>query len=390
MRLYIASEDDILSGKITDIYFLRTKEIVKRYGLSNALVRMEVHLGKLPKGYDWAVYAGLEEALAILSKRDLTVYSLPEGTLVKSNQPVMIIEGRYYDICELETPVLGVLRHATSVATKTARFKRLLMNKILLYFGLRGAHPAIAPMLDRAAYIGGADGVSGAFNEEYIGVKPMGTMPHALIILFNDQAKAWKAFDEVVEKEVPRIALIDTFDDERNEALLAAKVLGRKLFGIRFDTPRSRRGDLRELITEVKWVLKLNGFDNIKIVVSGGVSESVVIKLRDIVDAFGIGTSITYPKPVDMSMDIVEVFKEGKWVPLSKRGKLPGAKKVFRCDVLDYEITYWYEEPSRCSENIMIKWLDHGKLVKELPKPAQIREYLLKQLSKVEEPQPID
>ena len=282
MRLYIASEDDILSGKITDIYFLRTKEIVKRYGLSNALVRMEVHLGKLPKGYDWAVYAGLEEALAILSKRDLTVYSLPEGTLVKSNQPVMIIEGRYYDICELETPVLGVLRHATSVATKTARFKRLLMNKILLYFGLRGAHPAIAPMLDRAAYIGGADGVSGAFNEEYIGVKPMGTMPHALIILFNDQAKAWKAFDEVVEKEVPRIALIDTFDDERNEALLAAKVLGRKLFGIRFDTPRSRRGDLRELITEVKWVLKLNGFDNIKIVVSGGISESVVIKLRDI------------------------------------------------------------------------------------------------------------
>jgi len=390
LRLYVASTEDILSGGITDIYFLRTKEVLRRFGLDSVRVRMEVHLGRLPRSFEWAVYAGLEEALKILSQRELTVYSLPEGTLVSSNHPVMIIEGRYYDICELETPVLGVLRHATSVATKAARFKRLLMDKVLLYFGLRGAHPAIAPMLDRAAYIGGADGVSGAFNEATIGVKPMGTMPHALIVVFGDQVKAWRAFDEVVEKEVPRIALIDTFDDERNEALLAAKTLGSKLFGIRFDTPRSRRGDLRELISEVKWVLKLSGYPNVRIVVSGGVSESSVIRLRDVADAFGVGTAITYPQPIDMSMDIVEVFKDGKWVPISKRGKLPGAKKVFRCDVLDYEITYWYDKPSRCRENIMIKWLDNGKLTRELPSPQEIRDYVIKQLRKVPEPQPID
>ncbi len=390
LRLYIASEKDILEGKITDIYFVRTKKIIKAKGLDNVLVRMEVHLGGLPKGYEWAVYAGLEEALRLLSQRPLTVYSLPEGTLVKEYFPVMIIEGRYYDICELETSILGILRHYTSVATRAARIKRLAMNKTILYFGLRGAHPAIAPMLDRAAYIGGVDAVSGAFNEETIGIKPSGTMPHALIIVFGDPVKAWKAFDEVVEPGVPRIALIDTFNDERNEALLAARALGRRLYGIRFDTPKSRRGDMKLLIEEVKWTLHLYGYDNIKIVVSGGINEETIVKLRDVADAFGVGTSITYPKPIDMSMDIVEVYKDNGWVPITKRGKMPGAKRVLRCDVLNYEVISWNERPRKCDEELMVKWLDKGVLVRKLPSIKEIRDYVLKQLSKVPEPTPID
>jgi len=390
LRLYIASEKDILEGRITDIYFVRTKKIIKAKGLDNVVVRMEIHLGGLPKGYEWAVYAGLEEVLKLLSQRPLTVYSLPEGTLVKSYFPIMIIEGKYYDICELETAILGILRHYTSIATRAARIKRLAMDKTILYFGLRGAHPAIAPMLDRAAYIGGVDAVSGAFNEETIGVKPSGTMPHALIIVFGDPVKAWKAFDEVVEPEVPRIALIDTFNDERNEALLAARALGKRLYGIRFDTPKSRRGDMKLLIEEVKWTLHIYGYDHVKIVVSGGISEETIIKLRDVADAFGVGTSITYPKPIDMSMDIVEVYKNNEWIPITKRGKLPGAKKVYKCDVLDYEVTSWNEKPKRCSENLMGKWLDKGRLVRKLPSVKEIRDYVLKQLSKVSEPTPVD
>ncbi|NIM44791.1 MAG: nicotinate phosphoribosyltransferase, partial [Nitrososphaeria archaeon] len=54
--------------------------------------------------------------------------------------------------------------------------------------------PSISPMLDRAAYIGGFDGVSSLKGAEVIGAKPTGTMPHALIIAMGDQVKAWKAF----------------------------------------------------------------------------------------------------------------------------------------------------------------------------------------------------
>lgn len=387
MRFYIASEEDILNGKITDIYFLRTKKILKAKGLENVRVRMEVHVLDLPKGYEWAVYAGLEEALYLLKGKPLDVYSLPEGTLIREYTPVMIVEGNYYDICELETPLLGILRHYTSVATKAARFKRLAPQRTFLYFGLRSAHPAIYPMLDRAAYIGGMDGVSGAFNMETLGVRPSGTMPHALILVFDDEVSAWKAFDEVVEPEVPRVALIDTYHDERFATLEAVKSLGDKLYGVRIDTPRSRRGDVKAIVEEIRWTLKLIGKEHVKIFISGGLNERTVKELRELADGFGVGTSITFPPSVDLSMDIVEKNRDGVWVPHTKKGKWPGAKKVWRCNTLDYEITPFDKESQRCREELMLTWLRDGKLIRELPNPAEIRNYVLRQLEAAPEPE---
>ncbi|MCS7099361.1 MAG: nicotinate phosphoribosyltransferase [Sulfolobales archaeon] len=386
-RLYVASEEEITSGAITDVYFARTKKILEAKGLDRVRVRMEVHISDLPKGYEWAVYAGLEEALKILEGKPLDVYSIPEGTLVKSNTPVMLIEGFYADMCLFETAVLGVLRHATSIATKASRVKKLARDRRVVFFGLRALHPAIAPSVDRAAYIGGVDAVSGDFSRRYLGVTPVGTMPHALIVVFEDNVAAWKAFDEVIEPEVPRIMLVDTFNDERVETLQAIEALGSRLYGVRLDTPRSRRGSMREIVEEIRWTLKALNYPEIKIVVSGGVGEKSIVELRDIVDMFGVGTSIAFPPPVDISMDIVEVDRGGRWVPIAKRGKMPGAKRVFKCDVLDYEVALWSEEPARCSEDILVKWLENGRLVRDYPNSSEIRSYVLSQLSRVPEPQ---
>lgn len=392
MRLYIASSDDILQGRVTDIYFVRTKEILIKKGLADVRVRMEFHVNGVPRGYEWVVYSGLEDVLKVLSQRPVNVYSLPEGTLIPSNYPIplMVIEGRYVDFVELETAVLGILRHSTSVTTKAARIKRLGMDRKFIFFGLRAAHPALAPMLDRAAYIGGFDGVSGIMSEEYLGVKPSGTMPHALIVVFGDNVEAWKAFDEVIPEDVPRIALVDTFEDERMEAVKAAKALGKKLFGVRLDTPSSRRGNFREIIMEVRWTLDLLGYKHVKIVASGGINEKSVQQLRDIVDIFGVGTSVAFPQPVDIGGDIVEVNKGGEWVPISKRGKLPGAKKVYRCSTLEYEVVPWNSTPSKCFEDVLELYLQEGRLVKKLPSPQELREYVLSQLKNLPEPTPTD
>ena len=392
MRLYIASSDDILQGRVTDIYFVRTKEILIKKGLADVRVRMEFHVNGVPRGYEWVVYSGLEDALKVLSQRPVNVYSLPEGTLIPSNYPIplMVIEGRYVDFVELETAVLGILRHSTSVTTKAARIKRLGMDRKFIFFGLRAAHPVLAPMLDRAAYIGGFDGVSGIMSEEYLGVKPSGTMPHALIVVFGDNVEAWKAFDEVIPEDVPRIALVDTFEDERMEAVKAAKALGKKLFGVRLDTPSSRRGNFREIIMEVRWTLDLLGYKHVKIVASGGINEKSVQQLRDIVDIFGVGTSVAFPQPVDIGGDIVEVNKGGEWVPISKRGKLPGAKKVYRCSTLEYEVVPWNSTPSKCFEDVLERYLQEGRLVKKLPSPQELREYVLSQLKNLPEPTPTD
>jgi len=388
MRFYIASEKEILDGLATDIYFVRTHRILKEKKIRRK-VRMEFHVMKLPKGYEWAVYAGLEEVLHLLKGKPVTVYSMPEGTLFKAGEPLLIIEGYYDDFAVYETTILGILRHYSSIASKAARVKRLLMDKTVLFFGLRAVHPAIAPMVDRAAYIGGVDAVSGVLSEKYLGVKPSGTMPHALILVFGDQREAWKAFDEVVEPDVPRIMLVDTLFDEREEALMAARLLGEKLYGVRLDTPSSRRGDMRQIVEEVRWTLDINGFKHVKIVVSGGLDEKEIIRLRDVVDVFGVGTSISMPPSVDISADIVEVYEDGAWKPFTKRGKLPGAKQVYRRRPGLNDIVRPMNEPGDIPEGyreLLVKYIEDGEVLRTLPSLSEIRSYVLEQLSEVPEP----
>ncbi|MEM1879974.1 MAG: nicotinate phosphoribosyltransferase [Desulfurococcaceae archaeon] len=388
MRLYIASEEDILNGVVTDIYFTRTVKILRAKGIRKK-VRMEFHVHKLPKGYEWAVFAGLEEVLYVLKDKPVMVYAMPEGTLFKAGEPIMIIEGYYDDFAVYETALLGILRHYSSIASKAARIKKLAGNKRVLFFGLRALHPAIAPMADRAAYIGGVDAVSGVASSKYLSLQPQGTMPHALIIVYGDQVEAWKAFDEVIEHDVPRIMLVDTFYDERIEALMAAQTLKNRLYGVRLDTPSSRRGDMRAIVEEVRWTLDIHGYKNVKIAVSGGIDEKEIVKLRDIVDIFGVGTSIAMPPSIDISADIVELYEDGEWKPITKRGKLPGAKQVYRKRPGLNDIVTLLDKPLEVPEGytpLLRKYLENGKLVYELPRLEEIRSHVLSQLEEVPEP----
>ncbi len=396
MKLYVASSEEIFSGKATDVYFERTERILREKGLDKIKVRMEFHVYSLPEGYEWAIFTGLEEALKILEGKPVNVWALPEGTLFKPFEPLMIIEGNYADFAVYETALLGVLRHYTSISTAAARIKRLAREKTVLFFGLRALHPALQPMADRAAYIGGVDGVSGVLSRKYINVEPKGTMPHALIIVFGDQLKAWRAFDEVVEEKVSRIALVDTFYDEREEALMAAKILGKRLFGVRLDTPSSRRGDMAKIVREVRWTLDINGYEHVKIFVSGGINEKSIKRLRDIVDGFGVGTAIASPKSIDISADVVEVYERGKWIPKAKRGKLPGAKQLYVCpnhiNEREFDV-FNLKKQHKCKvcysemEPKLIKYIDNGKLIRTLSSPDEIRYYVLNQIFKLPEPE---
>ncbi|NPA69910.1 MAG: nicotinate phosphoribosyltransferase [Crenarchaeota archaeon] len=395
---YIAREEEIIKGEVTDVYFLRTVEVLKAAGLENVKVRAEFHVASLPKGYRWAVYAGLKEVVNLVLKAGLkiTLYSIPEGTIFFEDEPLLVIEGRYVDFAIYETPILGILRHYTSVATKAARVRKAAGDRIVLFFGARAVHPAIQPMVDRAAYIGGCDAVANVLGAKLLGKEPVGTMPHALMIIFRqvtgDHTLAWAWFDKALPDNIPRIVLVDTFYDEREETYLAVRLLKDKLKGVRLDTPGSRRGNMRKIVKEVKWLLKLMGREDVKIVVSGGLDEESIKELRDLVDIFGVGTTIAFPPSVDISMDIVEVYDEaaGRWIPITKRGKLPGFKQVYRClEEMRDEMTRYDEPPSiRCERGspipLLEKYVEDGKLVKDLPTDDEVRRYVLEQLKYVD------
>ncbi|MEM0478691.1 MAG: nicotinate phosphoribosyltransferase [Pyrobaculum sp.] len=384
--MYIATPSDIASGLTSDVYFSYALETLKNAGLADVRVRAEFHVSSLPRDYKWALFTGLKEVIELLKGRDVTLYAMPEGTVFYENDPLMVIEGPYSQFAVLETAILGIVRHYSSISTKAARVKKAVGDKLCLFFGARALHPAIQPMADRAAYIGGCDGVATIMGAKLIGIKPSGTMPHALMIIFKaalgDHTLAWVWFDKVQPPELPRVVLADTFFDEREEALTAAKLLGERLWGVRLDTPGSRRGNIRRIVEEVRWTLDLHGYRHVKIFVSGGVDESQVLQLRDLVDGFGVGTAISFPPSVDIAMDIVEVEVDGKWTPITKRGKLPGFKQVYRCGSR-HVITPWGAERP-CGEPLLVKWIENGRVVKEPPGDREIREYVLNQLNSVE------
>lgn len=379
---HVASDEEIKRGGTTDIYFSRAREVLLKKGIRRRVIA-EVTASSLPKGYEWGVLAGVEEVARLFEDCDVDVYAMPEGSLFHPRMPVVRIQGEYTVFAELETPLLGFLCQASGIATKTARLRRAAGDKLILSFGVRRMHPAISPMVDRAAYIGGADGFSGVGAQELIGKKASGTMPHALIITVGDQVKAWKLYDEVIPREVPRIALVDTYYDEKLEAIMAAEAV-KNLYGVRLDTPGSRRGDMRRILEEVRWELDIRGYEEVKIFVSGGVDEEDIPMLK-LADGFGIGTSISNAKTIDFAMDIVEI--EGE--PVAKRGKLGGRKEVYRCRACMHSILAYKKKPTRCPrcggamEGMLKPLVKRGRIVAGLPSPEEIRSYVLQQLKKV-------
>lgn len=384
MALHVASLEDIRAGRVTDVYFERTRRILEAKGIEKR-VRAEFVAKSLPHDWPWAVLAGVEECVAVLQGFAVNVRGMEEGTVFRPFQPVLEIEGPYLEFGVLETAVLGLLCQATGVATRAARCKRLAGDRLVLSFGARRMHPTLAPMIERAAFIGGCDGVSVLAAAQLVREDPTGTMPHALILLLGSTVEAARAFDEVIPPDVPRVVLIDTFQDEKFEALAVAEALGERVQGLRLDTPSSRRGDFAEILQEVRWELEVRGYGHIRLYVSGGIGEREIAKLAPYVEGFGVGTSISNAPVIDFAMDITEV--EGQ--PFAKRGKWSGAKQVWRCPSCGQDETLSLDKDGahcHCGgsrEALLQPLIREGRPVGRLPEPSEIRESVLAQVQQL-------
>jgi len=380
-HFHIASAEEIKAGRVTDVYFRNTLEVL-RAEKANPHVVGEVMAKSLPGGRAWGVLAGVEEVARLLEGLDVRVASLPEGTLFRAFEPVLTIEGRYQAFGILETAMLGLLCQASGIASRAAAFRIAAGPRTLLSFGARRMHPALAPMIERAAYVGGCDGVSATVGAELLGIAPTGTMPHALILVLGDTVEATRAFDRTIDPAVPRVALIDTFNDEKFEALRVAEALGDRLAAVRLDTPGSRRGDMRRILEEVRWELDLRGYAHVKLIVSGGLDEAQVMELRLACDGFGVGTAISSAATIDFAFDLVEI--DGR--PIAKRGKQSGAKVVEECPAcLSRRVVPRAAAGGRCVcggdyVELSVPLLEHGRLARPLPTPQSIRESVLQQL----------
>ncbi|HEY5531804.1 MAG TPA: nicotinate phosphoribosyltransferase [Candidatus Anoxymicrobiaceae bacterium] len=386
MSFQVAPDDHIKQGRVTDVYFERVIESLRRRDI-NPLVSMEVRASGLPRNWTWSVMAGLEEVLELVDGLPLTMRAIDEGGLFYSNEPVMSVTGHYLDFGKYETALLGLLCQASGIATNAARCRKAAGPRPVISFGARRMHPAIAPMIERNAFIGGCDGVAVIESAELIGEEPSGTMSHTLILCCQDERLAYEIFDEAMGADVKRIALVDTFQDEKFGALYAAEVLGERLYAVRLDTPGSRRGNFLQIMQEVRWELDIRGYTNVRIFISGDIDEDKILEYNDVADAYGVGTYISNSPVVNFAMDIVEV--DG--APLAKRGKPSGLKQLWRCPTDKQRLTTLASVETAvcpcCGEPmepaLKVRYADGRKVIPD-PSPRQIREHVIEQLKDVD------
>jgi nicotinate phosphoribosyltransferase len=314
---------EILSGESADVYFARAERILEKEGL-DPIVTMEVFAREA------AVLCGVDEAKILLAEvlegapaDEAVVEALDDGERITPKEIALRIRARYRRFGLYETAILGMLAQSTGWATAARACVEAAAPQPVISFGARHVHPEVTDTLDYAAIVGGCVGASTPAGARLAGLSPTGTMPHSLVLIFGDTVRAAEAFDRDLAADVPRIVLVDTFRDEADEALRVAHALGDRLYGIRLDTPVERGRVTADLVKEVRARLDGEGFDKVRIIVSGGLDPERIAYFKSEaapVDSYAVGSYISGASPIDFTGDLKEI--DGR--PIAKRGRIPG------------------------------------------------------------------
>ena len=320
-------------GYYSDKYFVRAREVLLK-DHHRPRVTMQVF------GKAHADLGGADEAIAILklcaeSWSELTVHALYDGDRITPWETVLLIDGPYDAFANLETLYLGVLARRTRVGTNTRLVVEAARPKQVMFFPARHDHWLVQTGDGYAAHIAGAIGVSTDAQASWWGSEGIGTVPHALIAAYEgDTVMASVKFAEYMDPDIRLITLVDFENDCVGTSLAVARALGERLYGVRLDTSETMvdtsivpqmglfkpTGVNPQLVWNVRQALDREGFQRVKIVVSGGFTVEKIRQFEDEgvpVDMYGVGSSL-FQGRYDFTADIVQV--EGK--PCAKVGRL--------------------------------------------------------------------
>jgi nicotinate phosphoribosyltransferase len=320
------------SGYYSDKYFVRAREVLLADGY-RPRVTMQVF------GKQHAFLGGVDEAIAILKLcaiewPELEVQALYDGDEVEPWETVMLINGPYDAFAHLETLYLGVLARRTRVGTNTRRVVEAAHPKQVMFFPARHDHWLVQTGDGYAAHIAGAIGVSTDAQASWWGSEGIGTVPHALIAAYGgDTVRATGKFIEHSAADIQVVTLVDFENDCVRTSLEVARAFGERLYGVRLDTSEMlvdksvlpQQGRFRptgvnpQLVRNVREALDAEGFQRVRIVVSGGFNVDKIHEFESQqvpVDAYGVGSSL-FQGRFDFTSDVV--LLEGK--PCAKVGR---------------------------------------------------------------------
>jgi nicotinate phosphoribosyltransferase len=264
----------------------------------------------------------------------LRVSALRDGDRVDTWEPVIELTGPYRLVAHLESVYLGVLARRTLVASNVRQVVDAAGGKPVLFFADRFDHWATQGGDGYAAFVGGAQGVATDAQAAWWGERGLGTIPHALIATFGGDTVAAVAAFARQFPGVPLIALVDFDNDSVATSLACARAFGERLWGVRLDTSGtmvdralwSEMGDFaptgvnRRLVEKVRQALDAEGFDHVRVIVSGGFTAERIAAFEATgvpVDSYAVGSSLLKGS-ADYTADVV--LREGR--PCAKVGRV--------------------------------------------------------------------
>jgi len=380
----------------------------------------ELFVRHLPKNFSYLIAAGLEQALYYLMNLMFTeeqiqflkrhtsfryaserffeylksfrfsgdVWAAPEGTVLFPGEPLVQVSGSIIEAQIVETYLLAMINYQTLIASKASRVVEAAKGRDIVEFGSRRAHgPQAALLAARASYVGGCVGTSNLLAGYELGIPTYGTMAHSFVMAFDSEREAFQAYQKVFPENTA--LLIDTYDTI--EGAKTAVSLGISPTLVRLDS-----GDLLDLSKKVRRILDEAGYRNTKIFASGDLNEYKVKELVSQgapIDAFGVGTELTTSRE-DPALPgiykLVELRRGSQTIPRVKlspsKVTIPELKQVFRVysnsGLIREDIVAIDGEasPESAARPLLVKVIEKGGLVYEIPSLADAREYAKKQV----------
>ncbi len=338
------------------------------------------------------------------------VWAIPEGTPVFPGEPLVTIRAPIAQAQILETFALLTINHQTLIATKASRIVRAAEGRTVLEFGSRRAQGTDAAILGaRAAYIAGCGGTACTVSDKWYGIPASGTMAHSWVMMFDSEYEAFVKFCELYPDNAT--LLVDTYDTVNSgipNAIKAFKATGINKCAIRLDS-----GDFSFLTKKARKMLDDAGLPNCKIIVSNALDENLIKDLLDqgaVIDGFGVGDNLitSHSDPVLNGVyKLVASEEDGKIVPRIKISEnvekitTPHFKKIYRIygkdgmavadlicvhdetvdttkplELFDPAATWKRKTMTEyTAKELMVKVIEDGRLVYELPSLQEIRKH---------------
>lgn len=329
-----------------------------------------------------------DDFLKYLKKLRMTVdiYSVPEGTFMFPNEPMLRVHGPIILGQLLESALLNINNFNSLIATKAHRICQAANGKPVLEFGLRRAHGIDGSLsASRASYIGGCVATSNTLAGRLFNIPVKGTHAHSWVMSFDTEIEAFEAYADALPDNC--IFLVDTYDVDRG--IDRAVTVGRKVEdmgftfkGIRFDIDPNLVPHYRK-IAEAKF--EENGFKNAQIVASNDLDEDTVSMLKNDVDVFGVGTNLitAMGSPALGGVYKLGAIKQnGVWKNKIKASKgkstLPGTLQVSRYsfnnkawnDIIHFDNDINYE----CQPTLLKQVINNGVRVDKTTDMKDIKE----------------